>query len=144
MSLWGPHKAVVFLVASNKGSLFEGFLKTIPGSRGFRNSLPTMPAKRRAIGIGPNKGVHFSRGWFQPFFSTIILFKNQIRFPRVSGGFLERRSPGKNGGGTPRMAKSQVAHRLKPPVETMSCSGIFTRRIVSFQGFLRCEMEFVQ
>ena len=29
-----------------------------------------------------------------PFFSTIVLFKNRIRFPRVFGGFVERRIPG--------------------------------------------------
>ena len=35
------------------------------------------------------------------FFSAIVLFKNRIRFFffRVSGGFLERRIPGKNGHG---------------------------------------------
>ena len=35
-----------------------------------------------------------------PFFSTIVLSKNRIRFPWVSGGFLERMIPGKNGEGT--------------------------------------------
>ena len=35
-----------------------------------------------------------------PFFSTIVLFKNQIRFPSVSGWFPEKiRIPGKNGHG---------------------------------------------
>ena len=29
-----------------------------------------------------------------PFFSTIVLFKNRICFPRVLGGFVERRKPG--------------------------------------------------
>ena len=33
---------------------------------------------------------------FPPFLTT-------SRFPRISGGFLERRIPGKNGGGTPRI-----------------------------------------
>ena len=42
-------------------------------------------------------------GVVSPLFSTIVHFENQ-RFPRVSGGFLERRIPGKNGEGTPRRA----------------------------------------
>ena len=33
-----------------------------------------------------------------PFFPTIVLFENRP-FPRVSGVFLERRIPGKNGHG---------------------------------------------
>ena len=36
-----------------------------------------------------------------PFFSAIVLFKNQP-FPGVFGGFLERTIPGKNGEVTPR------------------------------------------
>ena len=35
------------------------------------------------------------------FFATIALFKNRP-FPWVSGGFLERRIPGKNGEGSTR------------------------------------------
>ena len=35
-------------------------------------------------GLSPN-----ALGVDSPFFSTIILSKNRIRFPRVSGGFLE-------------------------------------------------------
>ena len=42
-----------------------------------------------------------------PFCSTILLFNNQIRFPRVFGGFLERRAPAKNGEATLR---STVSH----------------------------------
>ena len=41
----------------------------------------------------PNRGVD------SPFFSTIVLFKNQ---PCVFDDFLERRIPGKNEAGTPR------------------------------------------
>ena len=37
-----------------------------------------------------------------PFFPTIVLFENRP-FPRVSGGFLERRIPGKNGESSTRM-----------------------------------------
>ena len=40
-----------------------------------------------------------------PFFSTIVLSKNRIRSPWGSGGFLERRIPGKNGEGTSRIFK---------------------------------------
>ena len=36
-----------------------------------------------------------------PFFSSIVPSKNRSRFPWVSGGFLERRIPGKDGEGTP-------------------------------------------
>ena len=36
-----------------------------------------------------------------PLFSAIVLFKTR-HFPRVFGGFLERRIPGKNGEVTPR------------------------------------------
>ena len=36
-----------------------------------------------------------------PFFPTIVLFENPP-FPWVSGGFLERRIPGKNGEGRSR------------------------------------------
>ena len=36
-----------------------------------------------------------------PFFSTIVLFYNQL-FPRVLNGFLKRRIPGKTGEGSPR------------------------------------------
>ena len=46
----------------------------------------------------------FFLGVDSPFFSTIILFNRQLFLPRVLGGFLERRIPGKNGSGaaTPR------------------------------------------
>ena len=37
-----------------------------------------------------------SLGLDSPFFSTIVLFKNQP-FPRVLSGFLERRIPGRMG-----------------------------------------------
>ena len=53
-----------------------------------------------------NNALLFSKnpGGFS-FFSTIVLSKNRIRFPWVSGGFLERRIPGKNGEGTPRVLR---------------------------------------
>ena len=38
----------------------------------------------------------FHLGFNSPFFSTVVLFKNQL-FPRVFDGFLKRRIPGKNG-----------------------------------------------
>ena len=38
-----------------------------------------------------------------PFFATIVLSKNWLRSPWLFGGFLERRIPGKNGEGTPRI-----------------------------------------
>ena len=41
-------------------------------------------------------------GFDSPFFSSIV--PKTGRFPWVSGGFLERRIPGKNGEGTPRIA----------------------------------------
>ena len=41
-------------------------------------------------------------GGDSPFFPTIGLFKNQL-FSLGFGGFLEKRIPGKNGEGTPRM-----------------------------------------
>ena len=37
-----------------------------------------------------------------PFFSTIVLFKNQL-FPLGFDGFLKRRIPGKHGEGSPRV-----------------------------------------
>ena len=53
---------------------------------------------------------------FFPFFSSMVLFKNQL-FPQGVGGFLERRIPGKNGEVTSRMfiqlnegRRSQVKH----------------------------------
>ena len=48
-----------------------------------------------------------------PFCSSIVLSKNRIRFPWVSGGFLERRLPGKNGEGTPRMCKRSSLYVLQ-------------------------------
>ena len=39
-----------------------------------------------------------------PFFSTIVFLKNRP-IPWVSGGFLERRIPGKNGEGSPRFLR---------------------------------------
>ena len=47
-----------------------------------------------------------------PFFSAIALFNNQIRFPWVSGGVLERRIPGKNGEGTLRKVHFEVPRIL--------------------------------
>ena len=68
-------------------------------------STPEVPAARpKWMGFyweppGPNHGPIL--GVDSPFFSTIVLFKH-LPFPWVSGGFLERRIPGKNGEGTAR------------------------------------------
>ena len=48
-----------------------------------------------------------------PFFSIIVLFKT-CRLPWVSGGFLERRIPGKNGEGTPRVLCRVIALHYHP------------------------------
>ena len=62
------------------------------------------------IGETQAKGVRvsFFLGVDSPFFSTIVLFKNRICFPRVLDGFLKRRIPGKNREGTPRLFSSQL------------------------------------
>ena len=43
-----------------------------------------------------------SRGWLPHLFLSQASFRNPAVFPGVSGGFLERRMPGKNLEGTPR------------------------------------------
>ena len=55
---------------------------------------------------------YVSRG----FFSAIVLFNNQplSDFPRVFGGFLERRIPGKNGEATPRILPLRTSPKGKP------------------------------
>ena len=45
---------------------------------------------------------HFSRGWFLFHSFQSSFFSKTSYFPRVFGGFLERRIPGKNGEGTSR------------------------------------------
>ena len=51
-----------------------------------------------------------------PFVSTIVLsFRKPDSFFRGSGGFLERRIPGKNGGGAPRIV-SQFSFQRGPLV----------------------------
>ena len=45
------------------------------------------------------KLVEHSLGADSPFVSTSVLALTTSRFPSVSGGFLERRIPGKNGNG---------------------------------------------
>ena len=68
--------------------------------------------------LGSNSSLVIFLGVDSPFFSTIVLFKNQPCFlgvfflPGVSGGFLEGRIPGKNGEGSPRIfAISELAER---------------------------------
>ena len=50
-------------------------------------------------------------GSFQPCFPTIVLFEHRS-FPWVSGGFLPRRIPGKNGEGSTRVLSGYLP--LKP------------------------------
>ena len=59
-------------------------------------------AETAGHGVGGVGGVGAVLRDDSPFCSTIVLSKNWIRFPWVSGGFPERRIPGKNGGGSPR------------------------------------------
>ena len=81
----------------------EGLIKQSPCLRGgsFGTCLgevcPQMSPKnfkepKRTITLGGDS----------PFFSNIVLFKTS-RFRWVSGGFLEKRIPGKNGEGIPRI-----------------------------------------
>ena len=73
--------------------------KTSVGSNSIGKNLGASP-KKCVFPVGfPILGVVFLS--IPHSFQPIVLFENQIRFPRVSGGFLERRIPGKNGGGTP-------------------------------------------
>ena len=60
--------------------------------------------------------VGFVRGVDSPFFSSIVLSKSLL-FPSVSGGFLERRIPGKNGEGTPRFVVSLFRGVQLPPLK---------------------------
>ena len=55
-------------------------------------NVEVCPANRRKL---------LTLGVDSPFFSTIVLFKNQM-FPWVFDGLLKRRIPGQNGEGTPR------------------------------------------
>ena len=65
-----------------------------------------------------------------PFFPTIVLFENRP-FPWVSGGFLERRIPGKNGeGSTRRITK---LNPLNGGLISGSCTIGFDPRIPTFQ-----------
>ena len=59
--------------------------------------------------LGYNEFTNFL-GVDSPLFSAIVLFKNQT-FPRVFGGFLERRVPGKNGEVTPRNLDELRTHK---------------------------------
>ena len=63
-----------------------------------------------SLRIRPNRGplfgaTHISLGVDSPFFSTMVLFENQL-FPMVVCGLLERRIPGKNGEATLRISIS--------------------------------------
>ena len=57
-----------------------------------------------------------------PFFSTIALSRKKGRFPKVSGGFLERRIPGKNGNGRYRLNYSP-SHSRMSEAERATVSG---------------------
>ena len=72
--------------------------------------FPTFPfqeSKRKfAIsGVQIHSNTYHSRVVSNHYFCTSQLpfFSNTSGFPGVSGGFLERRIPGKNGGGTPKI-----------------------------------------
>ena len=56
-----------------------------------------------------------------PFFPTIVLFENRP-FPWLSGGFLERRIPGKNGDGSTRVILSTLALEPPCPLQTFRVS----------------------
>ena len=61
-----------------------------------------VPGKLTDFGSEALHGTNIILSVDSPFFSTIVLFKTG-RFPQVSGGFLERKIPGMNGGGSTRI-----------------------------------------
>ena len=96
-------------------SIFSPVNQLVPNCfpKPFHNFLPTFSPTNlfpRPSQPFPNFLPTFSPTMFSPrpfflslpgpFFSAIVLFKNQL-FPRVFGGFLERRIPGKNGEAAP-------------------------------------------
>ena len=81
-------------------------------------------------------------GFDSPFFSAIVIFKNQP-FSTVFGGFLERRIPGKNGEVTPRTllkgASWQVVGFL-PELLVFLCFLVFLSVVWALQNWFRWEL----
>ena len=110
----GPMSSIFAGIGRARPDYERGKNQSLAGSAGlclFPGGHALHPRLRQKASPSPQR-VTIGRRWKtltmsprvdSPFFSTIVLFKNQL-FPWVFDGFLKRRINGKNGEGTPGMS----------------------------------------